>query len=422
MLALLAGARVARPAAEPPVDALRHAVEAGSALALASRADVSLADWIAAAKALAPSTPQKPGLALETVPLTVLGKVESTEIAIYVPTRYAPGTPAPLLMAFHGTGGRGGDVVSMWQATAEALGMLVVAPTEAGPNDGYHFSARERASTFAALRWARLRFDVDEGRVFATGISRGGHLVWDAAARTPDVFAALAPMIGAPRVTTVQGGNNLRYLENLAGVPIRDLQGSKDDPHLVANLRLAFERLAAWKAVDARLLEFPERGHDFDFDAVDWTKFFGAAVRDPAPARVLRRCSSPAEGRAAWAEVLAVDPTTVGEDVRPIQPGGWDRMEDDAKRRFIAIEAEKRTARLEVLRVVPGRFEAHSSGVKQFRLRLRSEDLGTTGSVVVTWNGQSINRTVTPSKAVLLRDFVERFDRRFLPVVEITIP
>src|SRR5947207_1046414 len=44
--------------------------------------------------------------------------------------------------------------------------MVVVAPTEAGPNEGYRFTERERRSALSALRWARRRLDVDENRVF----------------------------------------------------------------------------------------------------------------------------------------------------------------------------------------------------------------------------------------------------------------
>ena len=64
--------------------------------------------------------------------------------------------------------------------------MVVVAPSEAGPNDGYAFSERERLAALAALRWARLELNVDEDRIFATGVSRGGHLSWDLARRSTD--------------------------------------------------------------------------------------------------------------------------------------------------------------------------------------------------------------------------------------------
>ena len=48
--------------------------------------------------------------------------------------------------------------------------------------------------------------------------------------------------IGGPRLAIVHGQNNMRLLENLVPTPIRDLQGSKDDPVLVESLHVAFAR------------------------------------------------------------------------------------------------------------------------------------------------------------------------------------
>ena len=42
--------------------------------------------------------------------------------------------------------------------------------------------------------------------------------------------------------------------------------------------------------------------------------------------------------------------------------------------------------------------------------------------VKVTWNGRERTRRVDGSAKVLLEEFVERFDRTFLPVAEITVP
>ena len=64
-------------------------------------------------------------------------------------------------------------------------------------------------------------------------------------------------------------------------------------------------------------------------------------------------------------------------------------MDDEAKRNWIESEAEKRTGRLEV-------------------------KLGGTGKLT-RYDAKS-------SKLVLLRDFIERFDRTFLPVAELACP
>ena len=111
-------------------------------------------------------------------------------------------------------------------------------PSQAGANDGYRFSARERDAAFAALRWAlrwprRLcNFDVSclpggaevtgpLPSLFAAGILRDGHLAWNLALRFPDRGAAIAPLIGAPRLGTAEGGTNMVYLDDIVRLPIR---------------------------------------------------------------------------------------------------------------------------------------------------------------------------------------------------------
>lgn len=393
---------------------------AASAGILAARGDVALPAWIAAAKALAPrGAVPEPGRKTEDVDLPVLDRMERTSLEVHVPKGYAPGTPAPLILAFHGAGGRGGDALADWAGVAESIGALVVAPTEAGPNDGYRFSPRERAAALEALRWARRRFDVDEDRIAFVGTSRGGHLTWDLGLRHPDLAAALVPVIGAPRVTNLRNENNLRFLENVVDVSIRDLQGEKDDARAVGNVKLAFERLGAWKARDAKLLLDPERGHDADLAVVDWVAFLGGVRREPGGDHVVLRATGPA--RARWVEILAVD-GTVGEEVAPPQPPSWDRMDDLAKRRFIADAADLRTARLEATRSAPGRFDVKSRGVARFRLLLAEGTFDPAQPVQVVWNGRPVVKRVPLSKSVLLGDFVERFDRRFLPVAELRVP
>ena len=70
----------------------------------------------------------------------------------------------------------------------------------------------------------------------------------------------------------------------------------------------------------------------------------------------------------------------------------------------------------------PNRFDAKSTGVVKWRLLLERELIDVSKPVTVQWNGRTVTRPVTPSKAVLLRDFAERFDRTRLPVVEVSLP
>ncbi len=428
LLAVVAAALQA-PASEDPRSALVAAVDArtpaarrDAANALANRKDVTIDTWLELAREFGSFAAVEAGTHVEHASLDVLGKTEETELCYYVPKSLDTTHPAPLLLAFHGTGGSGADVEPMWRHTAEQLGMLVLAPSEAGPNEGYAFSDRERAAAFAALRWMRRRFDVDEERVFATGISRGGHLAWDLALRAPDRFAAIAPMIGSPRFNLTHGQNNLRFLENVVTLPIRDLQGSKDDPAVLENLHIAFQRLETWKARDAKLIEFAELGHSFRFEAVDWKEWLGSAKRDRSPKHIVRSACEKSEARASWGEITALHKDVV-EDLRPsIDAKTWNGMDEHARRLWLEGEMEKHTARLELTQEAPGSFTATSTLVLGFRLQLTREMFDPARPVVVTWNGKKFERRVHADARVLLREFVERFDRSFLPVASVEIP
>jgi dienelactone hydrolase len=261
---------------------------------------------------------------------------------------------------------------------------------------------------------------VDENRIHLTGVSRGGHMTWDIGTRHPDLFATLSPMIGGPRLDTRGGQNNLRYLPNVAHLPIRDLQGEGDDPRLLFALRLGFERLKAAGAKDAQLLTFP-LGHDFRFEAVEWEPFLGGAKRDPRPPRVVRMCAEPREGRAYWVEVTGLK-ADIKEDFMPqSDPRQWQAMDDGAKRRFIADAADKKTARLEAEDKGAGGIVVKTEGVRSFRLLLAEEMFDAKEPVKVSWNGRMVTREVVPSRETVLLDFVERFDRTFLPVAEFEV-
>ncbi len=404
---------VALPTAERRAEAAKK---------LAVREDVTLDALVEAAAAFGTFAEVEAGIHADVASLSVAGRVEETPLHVYVPESYDRKKPAPLLLALHGSGGVGDGQHRMWVSVAERLGMLVLAPTETVETGGYAFTRRERLATLAALRWARLRFNVDENRIAVSGISRGGHLTWDLGLRYPDRFVALAPMIGGPRWEIARGRNNLRYIENVAHVPIRDLQGWKDHPGMLFNLELAFEKLKRFAAVDARLIQFPERGHSFEFGAVDWAEFLGGVQRDPRPTRVVRACARKDEARAYWLEALKFSSKVRETFIPKIAGPRAARLDANGQRRFMAEAAEKKTARVEGRFTAEGRFEIKAKEVTRVRLLLDREMFDPEKPVLVRFNRRNVKRTVAADKAVLLAEFVERFDRTFLPVAAMTVP
>lgn len=436
------------PSAPPPradlVAALAHLVDLPDPAArmteaqrLAARRDASLDEWLLAAAALPPRLSaddplRQPGVHQQTTELFVANAMRPAEIVVRVPKPAhgaPPAGPMPLLLVGHGTGGSGDTAWQTWAALADRLGLLLGCPTE--PYEpyrtaGWAYQPDARQEVLQALRWLRRHYDVDENRVVLTGYSRGGHMTWDIATRYPDLFSGLIPACGAPRLGNAPHENNMRYLENVAALPIRDLQGLGDDAMMLANLRRAFDVLKLCGARDAVMVPFPDLGHDFRLDGVDWDAFFQHAVRT-RPQRIVRlpaldEAPIPPEGRrAAWIEVLTVDPKVHPKWPMQVSQSRWAQLDEQGKRDHVDSYLRDNTPRLEVQQDGPGRFVARGRGVRSFRLLLLPDMLTADGKVTVQWNNRTRTEKPTPSPRVLLAEFAERFDRSFLPVAEVIV-
>jgi hypothetical protein len=77
--------------------------------------------------------------------------------------------------------------------------------------------------------------------------------------------------------------------------------------------------------------------------------------------------------------------------------------------------------RIEASMTAPGLFAVKDRHITSFRLLLSQDMIGKQQTVVVRWRGRTIRQRATPSAEIFLREFVERFDRTFLPVVEVRV-
>ncbi|MFT5289237.1 MAG: putative esterase [Planctomycetota bacterium] len=390
---------------------------------LAQMEDVSVDQWLQAAASLLPleGGAANPGDITLSVDLDVLGSSESTQLAIVVPESYDPAAPAPLLVALHGSGGDGASMLWAWRDVAAELGAILLAPTEAGPNDGFLGTSRERASVLAAIRWSRRRYNIDENRIWLTGYSRGGHLCWDLALRYPDLFAAAAPCAGGPRFALERGTNNIRFFENLRGLPLRAMLGALDSPGMIWNAQELIRRTRKAKVESAELLLIENLGHELEPQRLDdWASWFRSSVRDPLPSTVVRSSVRGDEVRRMWLEVGDFS-SSVEEVFQPtLRVKRGESPDQEALRTSLISQAIKRTARVEAKLLEPGRLRFDSVGARSVRLLIPRQWIPAKGKLKVRDGNRQKTFEVEESAQVLLEEFVERFDRTFLPVAELT--
>lgn len=183
------------------------------ALALAGPADVSPA----------PTPPPRTG---EARTLRVHGIERS--YFLFVPSSYRAGTPAPLVLVFHGAGGRGRRMAphTGFDRLAEREGFVAVYPDGLGRrwNDGRGIAAGHDDVGFvrALLDTLGRELRLDSTRVYATGISNGAMFSYRLACDLPGVFAAIAPVAGA-----MPGGFTERCATTRP-VSVLAIQGTRD--------------------------------------------------------------------------------------------------------------------------------------------------------------------------------------------------
>jgi polyhydroxybutyrate depolymerase len=159
--------------------------------------------------------------------LTVGGMARTYRI--HTPAHYGCGEPVPVVFNFHGfsSSGLGQAVYSAMIAKADEQTFIAVHP------DGYEASWNAGTCCMGAMAagiddvaFVRAMLDdvrtlvpVDEGRLFATGMSNGGMLVHRLACEMSDVFAAVA---------SVAGSNHYLRCAPEEAVPILHIHGTAD--------------------------------------------------------------------------------------------------------------------------------------------------------------------------------------------------
>lgn len=128
------------------------------------------------------------------------------EYNLFVPSAYEPNTPAPLVLNFHGLMGtpEGQADFSQFNDAAEPRGMLVAYPRGLGESfnagaccgSASNDDVDDVGFARAIVAQVAAQHCVNEKRVYATGMSNGGHMAHYLACEASDVFAAVAPVSG----------------------------------------------------------------------------------------------------------------------------------------------------------------------------------------------------------------------------------
>jgi len=213
---------------------------------------------LSACAALPPTPPQ--GLAAgEQKPW----QLEGERMWVWLPPEYTQRSERwPLLIFLHGSGERGTDLEKvkvhgppMWAARGKGYPLILVSPQL---EEGAIWSPERLHKLLAALK---TRLHVDPQRCLGTGLSLGGHGMWNWASAYPRDLAAIAPVCGFGDPAKVAA---------MRDVPVRAYHGDADSVVPLARQQACVDALRA-AGGKANFTIYPGVGHD------SWTP----AYQDP---------------------------------------------------------------------------------------------------------------------------------------------
>lgn len=326
-------------------------------------------------------------------------EVESEEFPYYVaiPTDYDPEQSYAVEFALHGGVGRpkpeSGD--NFWERTISRLSAedrFMVVPVAWA--DAYWWADSQADNLTAILRTLKSQFNIDENRVYLSGVSDGGTGAYFFAFKQPTEWAAFLPYIGHPGVlrNPNSGGGYRLYFENLANKPLYIVNGENDRLYPAASLT-SFMEILEQAGVDHIWRVIENGGHNTEWmpDELEAIEAFKSAnPRDPFPDEI------------QWVA---------------------DRTDRYNRNQWIVIDEIAETDLPSLLRVQRdgNNFSVEARGVSRFTMLLNPEEINFADPVLVSINGRIVHSdSVRESVETLLKWAGRDRDRTMLFTAELS--
>lgn len=178
---------------------------------------------------------------------------------LYLPVDYSDNNKFPLLLFLHGAGERGDDLSLVKKlgppkmiAEGKEFPFVVVSP---------QCPVNKRWDTkvlIALIDEIVAKYNIDEDRIYVTGLSMGGNGTWRLATEIPDRLAAVIPICG---------WSDPFDICSIGKLPVWTFHGAKDLVVPVSSSQVLVDRLKYCNG-NAKITIYPEADHD------SWTETY----------------------------------------------------------------------------------------------------------------------------------------------------
>ena len=349
---------------------------------------------------------------------------------LIVPDGYRPDRKYPLRVQLHGGVGRPAPRAGQ-QPQQGGRGALTANRI---PSDEPTLVLQPRA--YADIEWWRgnqvdnilnlvdavkRKYNVDENRVYLTGISDGGTGVYFFAMRQTTAFAACMPLNGHPLVLANPsvGADQQLYATNAVNCPMYAVNGGMD-PLYPADSVTPFIRMYRNAGATVEYHIHPEAGHNTNWWPEErplYERWLAAHPRTPHPASLTWETDRPDRyNRVSWLKIdgLAKRTSDVSLlDLNSIETGNGGRQP--------VFLRQRPSGRVDITRE-GNTFAARTRGVQQFTLLLSPDVVDFSKPVIVTVNGREVfSGAVKKDVATLMKWAARDNDRTMLYGAELPI-
>ena len=179
--------------------------------------------------------------------------------SLYVPENYDPSRSWPVVIALHGSHGRGDEYLLTWLRAAKSHGYVVLAPKSLGRTWSVPQPGQDMRSIGTMLKTVSDEYTIDQERIFVSGLSDGGTFAYALGLHCPQVFAGIAPIAGVlPRWYVLE-------LEQAKTLPFHIIHGAEDFIFPVASARTTYASLQEHEFTNLTYTELPDWGHAYTY-------------------------------------------------------------------------------------------------------------------------------------------------------------
>ena len=341
-------------------------------------------------------------------------KQKKYSYALYVPDLVLP--DMPMIVIMHGMGGSGANTIQAW---IERLGgkFVILCPTYPM---GAWWSRNAENFVLQLIREIRAKYPIDPNRIFLSGLSNGAIGAYLIGMFYPDQFAGVVPIAGG--ITK----RLMSFLVNLNNTPMYIIQGEFDPIFPIELIRRTYKILSDFKS-PVIFREHKERGaaHGGHFlpesEVPALVEWLSKQKRNTSPKVVRITREENHMKRVFWGRVskgLKLAALQIpGPEMEPLN------IHDGKIATLFAIDKGN------------NRFTVRGKNVLEFELYLSSDYIDFKKPVVVTFQAiqdkgdkltpgekfVAYNKKVEKNTSVLLRNFKEFHDEKFLYDAKITI-